>query len=43
MSYQTITLDIADGVAVLTLNRPDKMNSFTAQMRAEITDAVRSA
>ncbi|MBU3258417.1 enoyl-CoA hydratase/isomerase family protein [Roseovarius sp. PS-C2] len=38
--YQTITLEIADGVAVLRLNRPDKMNALNTQMRAEITDAV---
>ncbi|SPJ28711.1 enoyl-CoA hydratase-related protein [Falsiruegeria mediterranea] len=43
MEYQTITLDITDGLAVLTLNRPDKMNSLTSQMRAEITYAMREA
>ena len=41
MDYQTITLDINDGLAVLTLNRPDKMNALTTQMRAEITFAMR--
>ncbi|MFC4668678.1 enoyl-CoA hydratase-related protein [Seohaeicola nanhaiensis] len=43
MDYQTLTLDIADAVAVLTLNRPDKMNSLTTQMRAEIAHAMRDA
>ena len=43
MDYQTITLDITDGLATLTLNRPDKMNALNAQMRAEITDAVTHA
>lgn len=43
MEYQTITLEITDGLAVLTLNRPDKMNSLTTQMRAEITYAMREA
>lgn len=43
MDYQTITLEITDGLAVLTLNRPDKMNSLTSQMRAEITYAMREA
>lgn len=43
MDYQAITFDITDGVAVLTLNRPDKMNSLNTQMRAEITHAMRVA
>ena len=38
--YQTITLDIEAQVAVLRLNRPDKMNALSTQMRAEITDAI---
>lgn len=41
MEYQAITFSVTDGVAVLTLNRPDKMNALNAQMRAEITHAVR--
>ncbi|VAW03398.1 Enoyl-CoA hydratase [hydrothermal vent metagenome] len=41
--YQTITLEISDDIAVLTLNRPDKMNALNTQMRAEITDAARFA
>ena len=40
MKYETLTLEIADGLAVLTLNRPDKMNALTTQMRAEIGYAV---
>lgn len=38
--YQTITLDIADDIAILRLNRPDKMNALSTQMRAEVTDAA---
>ena len=41
--YETITLDIADDVATLRLNRPERMNALNAQMRAEITDAVTHA
>lgn len=43
MDYQTIKLDITDGVAVILLDRADKMNALTAQMRAELTDAVKTA
>lgn len=39
--YQTITLEIAEDIATLRLNRPDRMNALNTQMRAEITDAVR--
>ncbi|MEM1007309.1 MAG: 2-(1,2-epoxy-1,2-dihydrophenyl)acetyl-CoA isomerase, partial [Pseudomonadota bacterium] len=43
MDYETILLDMADGLAVLTLNRPDKMNALTTQLRAEITHAMAHA
>lgn len=41
--YSTITLDVTDSVAVLCLDRAEKMNALNAQMRAEITDAVSHA
>lgn len=40
MAYQTILLDIADGVGRITLNRPDRLNSFTPEMHAELRDAI---
>jgi 2-(1,2-epoxy-1,2-dihydrophenyl)acetyl-CoA isomerase len=40
-TYESITLEIDEGVAILSLNRPDKMNALSTRMRAEITDAVR--
>ena len=40
MSYQTITFDIQNSVARITLNRPDKLNSFTGQMHAELRDVL---
>ena len=43
MNYQTILLDIADDIAVVTMNRAEVMNALPAQMRAELSHAVRAA
>lgn len=40
MSYQTILFELSDGVARLTLNRPDRLNSFNVQMHGELRDAL---
>ena len=40
MSYQTIEFAINKGVALLKLNRPDALNSFTAAMHAEVRAAL---
>ena len=39
MDYQTITYELTDGMAVITMNRADKYNALTTQMRAEIAHA----
>lgn len=43
MDYETITREDEDGVATITLRRPDVMNALNTQMRAEITHAVGAA
>jgi 2-(1,2-epoxy-1,2-dihydrophenyl)acetyl-CoA isomerase len=43
MSYQCILFDQADGIARLTLNRPDRLNSFNVDMHAEVRDALTRA
>jgi enoyl-CoA hydratase/carnithine racemase len=40
MGYSQIALDIAEGVATVTLNRPEKMNAFTGTMMAEMIDVM---
>ena len=40
MTYQSISYDLSDGVAVITLNRPAVMNALTSQLRREMLAAV---
>lgn len=43
-SYNTLAWDVdADGILVLTLNRPDQMNAFTVEMANELVDAFHRA
>ena len=35
-NYESIILEQSDGIARVTLNRPDRLNSFTAQMHQEL-------
>lgn len=41
--YETIDFKLDDGIARITLNRPDRLNSFTAQMHQELRDALERA
>jgi 2-(1,2-epoxy-1,2-dihydrophenyl)acetyl-CoA isomerase len=43
MSYTKILYTVAEGVATITLNRPDKLNSFDRAMALETIDALDKA
>lgn len=43
MAYETIRYEVADRILTLTLNRPDKLNAFTAKMMLELIDAFDKA
>jgi len=43
MNYETIEFKLDDHVARITLNRPDRLNSFTAQMHQELRSALADA
>src|SRR5690606_31750344 len=40
MSYESIQFELNQGIARIVLNRPDKLNSFTAAMHGELADAL---
>jgi 2-(1,2-epoxy-1,2-dihydrophenyl)acetyl-CoA isomerase len=40
MAYETIDFKTDGPIARVTLNRPDRLNSFTSQMHAELSDAL---
>src|SRR6201993_1845847 len=43
MSYEHILVETEDGVGILTLNRPDKLNAMNRQLSGELHDAVKQA
>jgi 2-(1,2-epoxy-1,2-dihydrophenyl)acetyl-CoA isomerase len=40
MAYETIEFKLDGGIARLTLNRPERLNSFTVEMHGEVADAL---
>ena len=40
MTYETITVEVADHIATITLNRPERMNACSLDMAGEINDAL---
>ena len=40
-AYETIQFDVTDGIARITLNRPDKLNSFNVAMHHELREVLR--
>ena len=40
MAYTTLLFDLADGIARITVNRPDKLNALNATVIAELDDAA---
>jgi len=40
MNYNTLLYAVADGIATLTLHRPEKLNAFTSEMMHELLDAL---
>ncbi len=42
MAYQDIRFEVTDGVATITLNRPDRLNAFSGSMGRELGAAYRA-
>jgi enoyl-CoA hydratase len=40
MTYQTLLFEIKDGIALVTINRPDKLNALNDQVILELSSAV---
>src|SRR2546428_3582140 len=40
MSYETLLFEVRDGIAFVTINRPDKLNALNDQVVDELADAA---
>ena len=43
MAYEDILYEVKDGVATITINRPEKMNAFRGQTCEELIKAFNKA
>src|SRR4026209_1280360 len=43
MAYQQILYEVAEHIATLTLNRPDRLNAWTPVMERDVFDALQRA
>jgi enoyl-CoA hydratase/carnithine racemase len=43
MTFETLLYEVADHVATVTINRPEKMNTWNAVLAAELSDALQQA
>ncbi len=42
MAYETLLYEVQEGIAIITLNRPDVLNAFNEQMFRELQDVLRT-